>query len=71
MAISAIWKITYRAAETTLAPILINFSCNVVKDQWLTALDRASRRWVFVLAAVWAVLRFEHARDPTAHSRSS
>jgi len=42
MATSAIWKITYRAVETTLAPILINFSQGVVKDQCLMVLGRAS-----------------------------
>ena len=32
-ATSAIWKMTYRACVTTLAPILISFSGNVVSDR--------------------------------------
>ncbi len=33
---SAIWKITYRACGTTLAPILMSFSRSVVSDQCFT-----------------------------------
>ena len=41
-ATSAIWKMTYRAWVTTLAPILISFSRNVVSDQCFT--DRGETR---------------------------
>jgi hypothetical protein len=41
MATSAIWNTTYRAPETTLAPILMSFSRKVVSDLCLTPLGRA------------------------------
>jgi len=42
MAISANWNVTWRPCFTTLAPILINFSHNVVNDQCSTSSGKAA-----------------------------
>jgi hypothetical protein len=47
IATSAIWNVTYWACRTTLAPILISFSRNVVRVHWLILLGRASVRRKF------------------------
>ena len=42
-ATSASWNVTYFECRTTLAPILMSFSRNVVNDQWRILLGTAKR----------------------------
>ena len=46
-ATSAIWNVTYRAEQTTFAPILMSLPWRVVSVQWLTPGGRATRRRKF------------------------